>query len=130
MVLVLGWPMVLVLPKVKPVLGVVVVEPKGLKRLPAGCWAGGPNIPPVVVPKVPVAAGQKNRVSSSQFLLYVVTLNHSLAPNVVLFAPKLKLELEAAPNRPVAALDVAVVPPNRLPVPGARGLVGPFLPAW
>lgn len=41
-------------------------------------------------------------------------------PNVVLFAPKLKLLLEAlAPNRPVEALDVAVVPPNRPPAPAA-----------
>lgn len=52
---VLAWPIVL-LPKEKPVLGVVVVWPKGLNRLlPGGCvWLL--NKPPVVVPKPPVAA--------------------------------------------------------------------------
>lgn len=34
------------------------------------------------------------------------------------------------PNRPVLALEVAVAGPNKLPVPAAMGLVGPFLPAW
>lgn len=40
MPLVLVCPIVLVLPNEKLVLGAVVVEPNGLKRLPAGCWAG------------------------------------------------------------------------------------------
>lgn len=53
------------------------------------------------------------------------------APKVLLFCPKEKLLLEAVePNRPVVALDVAVAGPNKLPVPAAMGLVGPFLPAW
>lgn len=65
--LVLGWPMVLVLPKEKPVLWVVWVAPKGLKRLLAGCWAGCPNRPPVVGPKVPEAAAEQNRVDTAQF---------------------------------------------------------------
>lgn len=52
---VLAWPIEL-LPKEKPVLGVVVVWPNGLNRLlPGGCvWLL--NKPPVVVPKPPVAA--------------------------------------------------------------------------
>lgn len=50
---------------------------------------------------------------------------------MLLFCPKEKLVLEAEePNRPVVALDVAVAGPNKLPVPAAIGLVGPFLPAW
>lgn len=50
---------------------------------------------------------------------------------MLLFCPKEKLVLGAVePNRPVVALDVAVAGPNRLPVPAAIGLVGPFLPAW
>lgn len=50
---------------------------------------------------------------------------------MLLFCPKEKLVLgAAAPNRPVAALEVAVGVPNRPPVPAAIGLVGPFLPAW
>lgn len=40
MVLVFACPMLLVLPKEKPLLGVVVVWPKGLKRLLA-CWGAG-----------------------------------------------------------------------------------------
>lgn len=45
--------------------------------------------------------------------------------------PKEKLLLgAAAPNRPVAVLDVAGADPNKLPVAAAIGLVGPFLPAW
>lgn len=36
----------------------------------------------------------------------------------------------AEPNRPVVALDVAVAGPNKLAVPAAIGLLGPFLPAW
>lgn len=52
-------------------------------------------------------------------------------PKVLLFWPKEKLVLEAVePNRPVGALDVTVAEPNKLPVPAAIGLVGPFLPAW
>lgn len=54
-----------------------------------------------------------------------------LAPKVLLFCPKEKLVLGAVePNRPVVVLDVAVAGPNRLPVPAAIGLAGPFLPAW
>lgn len=50
---------------------------------------------------------------------------------MLLFCPKVKLLLEAeAPNRPVAVLGGAVAVPNKLPVPAAIGLVGPFLPAW
>lgn len=56
MLLVLAWPMVLVFPKEKPVLGVVVVCPKGLNRLLACCWFCCPNSPPVVVLKPLVAA--------------------------------------------------------------------------
>lgn len=56
MLLALAWPMEL-LPKEKPVLGVVVVWPNGLKRLLLpGCGCGWLNKPPVVVPKPPVAA--------------------------------------------------------------------------
>lgn len=48
-----------------------------------------------------------------------------------MFCPKEKLVLGAVePNRPVAALDVAVAVPNRPPVGAAIWLVGPFLPAW
>lgn len=43
-----------VLPKEKPVLGVVVVWPNGLNRLLPGC--GWLNKPPVAAPKPPVAA--------------------------------------------------------------------------
>lgn len=56
MVLVLGCPMVLVLPKEKPLLCVVVVWPNGLKRLLACCGVCWPNRPPVVVLNPPVAA--------------------------------------------------------------------------
>lgn len=56
MVLVLAWPIVLVLPKEKPVLCVVVAWPNGLKRLAAGCWVCWPNRLPAVVPKLPAAA--------------------------------------------------------------------------
>lgn len=52
-------------------------------------------------------------------------------PKLVLFCPKGKPVLAAvAPNRPVVALDVAVAVPNKLAVPAAIGLAGPFLPAW
>lgn len=49
MPVVLGWPIVLVLPKEKPVVWAVVAWPKGLKRLFAwGVWL---NKLPVVAPK-------------------------------------------------------------------------------
>lgn len=44
------------LPKEKPVLGVVVVWPNGLNKLLPGCGCVWLNKPPVVVPKPPVAA--------------------------------------------------------------------------
>lgn len=48
-----------------------------------------------------------------------------------MFCPNEKPVFEAGePNRPVLALEVAVAEPNKLPVPAAIGLVGPFLPAW
>lgn len=65
--------MALVLPKEKPVLWVVWVAPKGLKRPPAVCWAGCPNRPPVAGPKVPAAAAEQNRVDQFQFLSGDVT---------------------------------------------------------
>lgn len=57
MLLVLGCPMVLVLPKEKELFWVVVAEPNGLKRLEAGC-CGWPNKLPVVVPNAPVPVMQ------------------------------------------------------------------------
>lgn len=50
---------------------------------------------------------------------------------MLLFCPNEKLLLGAeVPNKPVAVLGVAAAAPNKLPVPAAIGLVGPFLPAW
>lgn len=66
MLLVLACPMVLVLPKEKPVFCVVVVWPNGLKRLPAGCWVCWPNRPPVVAPKPPVAAAEEDKTNHTQ----------------------------------------------------------------
>lgn len=108
MLLVLGWPMVLVLPKEKVLFWVVVAEPNGLKRLEA-CCCGWPNKLPVVVPNAPV-----------------------LVPNEVLVWPKLKPVFGAdEPKSPVPVLGVAAaVGPKRPPVPAAMGLEGPFLPAW
>lgn len=64
MLLVLACPIVLVFPKEKPVLGVVVVWPNGLKRLEAACCGFcGPNKPPVVVLKP--AAGARKRTNTS-----------------------------------------------------------------
>lgn len=54
MLLVLGWPMVLVLPKEKPVLCVVVVWPNGLNRLLPCCCGCVPNRLPVAAPNPPV----------------------------------------------------------------------------
>lgn len=65
------------------------------------------------------------------FCLFLFCHHVRAAPKVLLVCPKEKLLLgAAAPNRPVAVLDVAGADPNKLPVAAAIGLVGPFLPAW
>lgn len=136
MLLVLGWPMVLVLPKEKVLFWVVVAEPNGLKRLEA-CCCGWPNKLPVVVPNAPVPVMQTvntyiqdthTKKKKKQFLRY----NHLLVPNEVLVWPKLKPVFGAdEPKSPVPVLGVAAaVGPKRPPVPAAMGLEGPFLPAW
>lgn len=91
----------------------------------------------MVAPKLPVVAEQTDTHVTSPALVntyyYLWALRHSYLrpPKVLLFWPKEKLVLGAEdPKRPVVALDVAVAWPKRLPVPGAIGLVGPFLPAW
>lgn len=141
MLLVLACPIVLVLPKEKPVLCVVVAWPKGLKRLAACGCAAWPNRPPVAVPNPPAAAARETNTQHVAsftpvstyccFCLFLFCHHVRAAPKVLLVCPKEKLLLgAAAPNRPVAVLDVAGADPNKLPVAAAIGLVGPFLPAW
>lgn len=78
-------------------------------------------------------AGDVNRTCVQRANAPLGQQHHHLlgVPKVLLFWPKEKLVLEAVePNRPVGAVDVTVAAPNKLPVPAAIGLVGPFLPAW
>lgn len=140
-----GWPMVLVLPKEKPVLGVVVAWPKGLNR-PTACWACWgcccPNRLPVAAPNPPVPEDRGERElqhSDRIFCIYIFYRARSmglcdlLVPKEFLAWPKEKPVLVAEePNSPVAPVlgVAAAAAPKRPPVGAAIGLVGPFLPAW
>lgn len=97
----------------------------------------------MVVPNPPVAAWEGDTtyrsyvnmlLNGAETTIQTVAdkkTNKPGVPKVLLFCPNEKPVLGAEePNRPVVALDVAVADPNKLPVPAAIGLVGPFLPAW